>query len=272
MPFITAADGTQLAYEDYGSGPAVVFIAGWALSADMWEYQVPWCVSAAYRCVLLDRRGHARSDRPSTGYDLDTLSDDIAALLHQLDLRDVTLVGHSFGGVEVAHHLVRHGSERVARAVFLASTLPSLRQSEANPDGLPQEAIDATMAALRRDRPKWLHDNGQAYFATHLGNDVSPALVDATVRQCLDVAPMAALAVQETNCAAAHEDELAELDLPVLVLHGAADASAPVHITGRRTAALVPGAVYREYPTAGHGLYVTHAEAINTEIAEFIKA
>ncbi|GAA5031610.1 alpha/beta fold hydrolase [Actinopolymorpha pittospori] len=272
MPFITAADGTLLAYEDYGSGPTVVFIAGWALSADMWEHQVPWFVSAGHRCVLLDRRGHARSQRPSTGYDLDTLSDDIAALLDQLDLRDVTLVGHSFGGVEVAHHLSRHGSGRVARAVFLAACLPSMRRSEANPDGLPQEVIDATMAALRADRQKWLHDGSQAFFATHLGNDVSPALIDDAIRQCLNVAPMAALAVQETNLAAAHEVELAELDLPVLVLHGAADASALVQITGRRTAAIVPGAVYREYPTAGHGLYITHAETINADIAEFIKA
>lgn len=271
MPFVTAADGTRLAYEDYGTGAPIVFVAGWSLSSDMWDHQVPWFVDAGFRCVLLDRRGHARSDRPSTGYDLDTLSDDIAVLLEALDLRDVTLVGHSFGGVEVAHHLGRHGTDRVARAVFLAATLPSLRRSDANPDGLPAEAIEATLATLRADRPNWLHAQSQAYFATHL-NAVSPATVEYGVRQCLDVSAMAALAVQETNLSASHEDLLPTLELPVLVLHGSVDASAPVHVTGRRTAAAIPGAVYREYATAGHGLYVTHAEAVNTDIHTFLTA
>ncbi|BCJ27891.1 alpha/beta fold hydrolase [Actinocatenispora sera] len=272
MASVTATDGTRLAYEEYGVGAPMVFIAGWSLSADMWEHQVPRFVAEGYRCVMLDRRGHARSERPSGGYDLDMLSDDIHSLLTELDLRDVTIIGHSFGGVEVAHYLARHGSERIARAVFLAACLPSMKRSEANPEGVPPEAIELTMAELRADRPKWLAKSAQAYFATHLFNDVSPALIDDTVRQCLNVAPMAAFTLQEANLNAAHEDTLPDIDVPVLVLHGAADASAPVHFTGRRTAAAIPGCVYHEYPTAGHGLYVTHADVVNTDILDFVKA
>lgn len=272
MASVTATDGTRLAYEEYGVGAPIVFIAGWSLSADMWEHQVPRFVAEGYRCVMLDRRGHARSERPSGGYDLDTLSDDIHTLLTELDLRDVTIVGHSFGGVEVAHYLARHGSDRIARAVLLAACLPSLKRSAANPEGVPPEAVELTMAELRADRPKWLSKSAQAYFATHLFNDVSPALIDDTIRQCLNVAPMAAFAVQEACLNAAHEDTLPNIDVPVLVLHGAADTSAPVHFTGRRTAAAIPGCVYHEYPTAGHGLYVTHADAVNTDILDFVKA
>ncbi|GAA2760733.1 alpha/beta fold hydrolase [Actinopolymorpha rutila] len=271
MPFFSTADGTRLAYEDYGTGSPIVFVAGWSLSADMWEYQLPRFVDEGYRCVLLDRRGHARSERPSTGYDLDTLSADIAALLEHLDLREVTLVAHSFGGVESAHYLGAYGTERVSRAVFLAACLPSMRRSEANPDGLPQEAIDATMASLRADRTRWLYNGGQAYFATQLGNTVMPAMIEDTIRQCMNTAPMAAIWLQQVNLNAAHEDDLAKLDIPVLVLHGAADASAPVHLTGRRTAAVIPNCVYREYPRAGHGLYVTHADAVNADILNFIR-
>lgn len=270
MPYVTASDGTRLAYEDYGTGAPVVFVAGWALGADMWEFQVPRFLEEGYRCVLRDRRGHARSDRPSTGYDMDTLADDLAVLLDALDLRDVTLVAHSFGGVEVAHYLGRHGSARIARVVLVAACLPSMRRSAANPEGVPAELCAASIASLRADRYKWLADRSQAYFATHLGNDVSPALVDATVRQCLDVAPYAALRVQEVNLTTAHEDVLPTIDVPVLVVHGDADASAPVHITGRRTAKAIPGAVYHEYAAAGHGLYVTHAERLNGDILDFM--
>ncbi|MGA8113184.1 MAG: alpha/beta hydrolase [Actinocatenispora sp.] len=272
MPFIETRDGTRLAYEDYGTGTPIVFVAGWSLGADMWEYQVPFFLRHGYRCVLVDRRGHGRSDRASTGYDVDTLAEDLADLITHLDLRGATLVGHSFGGVEIAHYLDRHPSGRVDRAVFVAACLPSMRRSAANPDGLGDEVIEATLASLRADRPRWLADRGQSYFATHLGNTVSPALIDETVRQCLTASPVAAIQVQEANLAASHESELDRLDLPTLVVHGDADASAPVDLTGRRTAKALPGCVYREYPGAGHGLYVTHAAALNGDILDFLRS
>jgi pimeloyl-ACP methyl ester carboxylesterase len=137
MPFFETTDGTRLAYEDYGTGAPIVFAASWALDADMWEYQVPFFLDNGYRCVPLDRRGHGRSDRPSGGYDLDTLADDLAELVERLDLSDITLVGHSAGGAEVARYLARHGEERVARVVFASATIPFLKQTADNPDGAP---------------------------------------------------------------------------------------------------------------------------------------
>ncbi|MEU7891140.1 alpha/beta hydrolase, partial [Microbispora bryophytorum] len=136
MPFYDAADGTRLAYEDYGTGEPIVFVASWSLASDMWEYQVPFFVEEGYRCVLLDRRGHGGSDRPGTGYDFDTLADDIAGLIEYLDLRDVTIVGHSTGGAEVARYLARHGEDRVARVAFVSAMLPFVMRTEDNPEGL----------------------------------------------------------------------------------------------------------------------------------------
>jgi non-heme chloroperoxidase len=271
MPYFTGSDGTQLAYEDHGTGRPLVLLAGWTLAADMWEYQVPFLVEAGYRCVLLDRRGHGRSDSPSGGYDLDTLADDVAALVEHLDLRDVTLVGHSNGAGECVRYLARHGEERVAAVAFVCGTGPYQEQTEDNPDGLPEALVEAAIAAFRRDRPKFFADRAQGYYATHLFNDVSPALIELGVRQCLLANPVAAVEFWRAAYHADHRADLRAITVPALVVHGAADQSADVARTGRRTAALVPGAVYREYPTAGHGLYVTHRDQLNADLIELVE-
>ncbi len=266
MPYFETTDRVRLAYEDHGSGRPVVFLASWTLASDMWEYQLPFLVEEGFRCVLLDRRGHGRSDRPSTGYDLDTLADDVAALIGHLDLRDVTLVGHSAGGAEAARYLARHGEERIAGVAFVSAVLPFLLQTDDNPEGLPGELGEAAVAQFRSDRPRWFADRAQGFFATHLGNDVSPALIDHTMRRCLDTSPIATVAMWRSVFRTDHRASLREITVPALVVHGAADQSALVAMTGRRTAALVPGAVYEEYPTGGHGLYVTHRDRLTADL------
>lgn len=270
MPFFETRDGVRLAYEDYGSGAPVMFVAGWVLNADMWEYQVPCFLERGYRCVLPDRRGHGRSDRPPGGYDIDTRADDLAALIEHLDLWEITLVAHSAGGGEAARYLARHGQGRVARVAFLAAVLPFLKQADDNPAGLPQAACDEAVAQFRRDRPKWFADRAQGYFATHLGHDASPALIENEVRRCLSASPVATAEMWKSSFHADHRDDVRAITVPVLIIHGAADQSAPVDLTGRRTAKLVPGCVYNEYPAAGHGLYVTHAEQVNADLVKFI--
>jgi non-heme chloroperoxidase len=272
MPFFATGDGTRLAYEDYGAGAPVVFVAGWVLNADMWEYQVPFFLERGFRCVLPDRRGHGRSDRPASGYDIDTRADDLAALIAHLDLRDITLVTHSAGGGEAARYLTRHGDGRVARVAFLAATLPFLKLTDDNPGGLPQAACDEAVAQFHRDRPKWFADRAQGYFATHLGNDVSPALIDNELRRCLSAAPLATAEMFKWSFRTDFREELRAITVPALIIHGVPDQSAPIEITSRRTAKLMPGSTYKEYPTAGHGLYVTHAEQINADLLEFMTA
>jgi pimeloyl-ACP methyl ester carboxylesterase len=275
MPHFTTTDGTRLAYEDHdmgaGDGEPIVFVASWVLDADMWEYQIPFFAERGYRCIALDRRGHGRSDRPSTGYDIDTTADDLAALLEHLDLSGVTLVGHSFGGAEVARYLARHGEDRVARVAFVSAVVPFLKQAEDNPDGLPEAALDAVLGQLRTDRPKWFARQAQVWYATHLGNEVSPALIDWTLGKCLSASPWATTQLFRSMFHADHRAGLREITVPSLVVHGAADTSAPVELTGRRTAQLVQGCRYVEYPTAGHGLFVTHAEQLNAELLELLK-
>ncbi|MGD3110602.1 alpha/beta fold hydrolase [Streptomyces sp. YGL11-2] len=269
--FFEGHDGTRLWYEDYGQGETLVFVSSAMLPTDMWEYQIPFFVERGFRCVAFDRRGHGRSDRPSSGYDYDSTADDLAALLEHLDLREVTLVGHSMGGAEIARLLARHGSGRVARAAFVAAMLPFLKLTDDNPYGVPQAAFEASLALLRTDRPRWMARQAQVFFATHLGNnDISPLMVDFTIAQCLSCAPYATLQVQRAIFHTDHRAGLRGIDVPTLIVHGAADFTAPVDVTGRRTAELIPGAVYKEYPTAGHGIYASHHAQLNADLLEFL--
>lgn len=194
----------------------------------------------------------------------------MAALIEHLELTNIALFGHSIGGAEAAHYLTRHGTARVTRVAFIASFLPFLKQTPDNPDGLPEQALQATVRQWRSDRPKWFVDRAQGFFATHLGNDVSPALIDLTVRQCLSASPMATTEVFRSSFHADHRQSLRSIDTPALVVHGVADQSVPVQITGRRTAELLPHASYVEYPTAGHGLYVTHHDQLNNDLLSFL--
>ncbi|MGC3001234.1 alpha/beta fold hydrolase [Streptomyces sp. G35A] len=267
--FVQTPDGTRLAYEDHGQGPPIVFVAGWVLDSDMWEYQIPFFVERGHRCVTFDRRGHGRSDRPSTGYDPDTGADDLAALLEHLDLSDVILVGHSAGSAEIARYLARHGEDRVAGAAFVSTILPFLELTDDNPEGVPEAALQATLQAFRTDRPKWFARQAQIWFATHL-NEVSQATIEHTVARCLSASPWATTRLLAENFHADHRDSLRKISVPTLVVHGTVDSSAPIDTTGRRTAKLIAGAVFKEYPTASHGLYFTHKEELNADLQDFI--
>lgn len=155
MPYCETGDGTRLFSTDWGAGPPVVFLHSWAFSADMGEYQTMYLVARGLRCIAYDRRGHGRSDQPGYGYDYDTRADDLAALLAHLDLRGVTLVGHSMGGAEIVRYLSRHGDDRIARVALVSAVLPFLLRTADTLDGGDRGVFDAARAAMRSDFPRW---------------------------------------------------------------------------------------------------------------------
>ncbi|MFB7720539.1 MULTISPECIES: alpha/beta fold hydrolase [unclassified Nocardia] len=272
MPYFQTTDGTTLAYEEYGTGAPLVFIAGWSLHADMWEYQLHYFVERGYRCILLDRRGHGRSDRPAAGYDVNTRADDIAALIAHLDLNDFTMVAHSAGGAEVVRYLARHGQDRVNRIALLAPAIPYMLQTEDNPVGAPRAAFEASAAQLKSDRPQWFAERAQGYFATHLRRGTSQAVIDMEIQRCLSASPYATIAVQRDLFHSDHRPDVAAVTVPFLLLHGLADQSIPIEISSHQAVKLAPHAVLKEYWDAGHGLYITHAAEVNAEILEFLKS
>ncbi|MFI1915737.1 alpha/beta fold hydrolase [Nocardia sp. NPDC020380] len=272
MPtYQSPSDGTTLAYQDYGTGTPIVFVAGWSLYSDMWEYQLHYFLEQGYRCILPDRRGHGRSDIPSGGYDIDTRADDLAALIDLLDLRDVTLVAHSTGGGEVVRYLNRHGSERITRTALLAPAIPFMLQTEDNPVGVPPALAEETLRQLRTDRPQWFADRAQGYFATHLRPGTSQAMIDEEMKRCLSTPPHVALTVQREALMTDYRADVAALRIPTLILHGLVDQSIPIELSSHQAVKLAPHIVLKEYWDAGHGLYLTHQDEMNSEIHAFIK-
>ncbi len=266
---IETRDGQHLFCKDWGSGAAVVFLAGWALPSDMWDYQMVPLSEQGLRCVAYDRRGHGRSSSPGAGYDYDTLADDLAAVLDALDVRDVTLVGMSMAGGEMVRYLTRHSARRIARLVFVATAAtPLLAQTAANPTGIPAERFEAFRRnILLRDYPKWLEDNRQPFFVAH----TSPQMQEWVRSMMLGASMKAIIECHRSMTSTDFRSELRKIDIPTLVIHGDRDVSAPLELTGRPTATLIPGAELRVYEGAPHGLFLTHMTRLADDIRSFAK-
>ena len=273
MPFLKTADGTDLFFKDWGSGRPVVFVHGWPLHADMWEYQMVPMVRSGLRTVAADRRGFGRSGQPGGGYDYDVLADDLAVLLDTLDLRDVTLVGFSMGGGEVVRYLARHGDARVSRIALVAAVTPFLEKTPDNPDGVDRSVFDQMIEQLGNDRPHFLASFGKAFFgAGLLSSPVSAELLEWCGDMALLGSPLATLDCVRAFSATDFRADLAAIRVPTLVIHGTADSTVPTEVSGRRTAASIAGARLVEYPGAPHGLFYTERNKLNADLLAFIGA
>src|SRR4051812_32382724 len=179
MSIVTMKDGTEIYYKDWGVGPAVTMSHGWPLSADAWDGQMLFLAQNGFRVIAHDRRGHGRSTQTSSGNDMNTYADDLATLIETLDLDDITVVGHSTGGGEVARYIGRHGTARVAKAVLISAVPPALAASDTNPDGLPVEAFDAIRGGLFADRSEFYKGLAlQFYGANRRDSNVSQGILD----------------------------------------------------------------------------------------------
>lgn len=266
---VHAADGAELAVRIWGpdQGPTVLFVNAWACPMRMWDAQVAALTEAGVRCVNFDRRGHGASQDPGRGYDMETLAGDIAAVAEGLDLRGITLVGHSMGGAESIRYLAGHDQGRVVRAVLLAPAAPFLTRTADNPFGAPAEYHAGLRAQWAADFPKWLSENAPPFYTSQ----TSPEAVAAGVRMLLECPLPVALACNRALAATDLRGDCRKVAAPVHVVHGDADVSAPLEITGRRVAALIPGARLTVVPGAPHGLFTTHAEVVNRVILEAVR-
>src|SRR5262245_47336144 len=176
---ITAKDGTPIYYKDWGRGPVVTFSHGWPLNADAWDGQMNFLAQQGFRVIAHDRRGHGRSGQASSGNDMNGYADDLAAVVETLDLKNVTMVGHSTGGGEVARYIGRHGTKRVAKAVLIGAVPPIMLKTAANPDGLPIEVFDGLRAALAKDRAQFYKEFAVPFYgANRAGAKVSQGTLD----------------------------------------------------------------------------------------------
>jgi non-heme chloroperoxidase len=272
MPFVTGAGGTSLFTSAWGDGRPVVFLASAGSSSMMWDYQRVHLVDNGFRAIAYDRRGHGRSDAPGIGYDYDTLADDLAAVLDFHDVRDAVLVAHSMSGGEVVRYLSRHGSARVAKIVLVATTLPFPAWAEDNPDGVPQEATDGLREWWKRDFAQWADELAPPFFGAGLpGCDVSDALQAQVIVDFLHTPLWVHLACNRTIMTTDFRDELRDIAVPTLIVHGDTDVSIPIELSGHRQAELIPGSELIVYENAPHGLYLTHRDRLNADLVQFAK-
>jgi non-heme chloroperoxidase len=275
MPFIQSAQNknepVNIYYEDLGTGKPVVFIHGWPLSGSMWEYQVTQLPQLGLRCIIYDRRGFGKSDRPFTGYDYNTLAGDLKSLLDELDLTDVTLVGFSMGGGEIAKYFSLYGDARVAKVVFISAVVPYLLKTNDNPDGVPQEAFEKKRKAMMDDRPSYLENfNKDFYGVTPDHHPVSEAYLSAALNKAMDASPVSAIECSKSFSSTDFREDLKKINVPTLIIHGDKDKTVPIKITSEKTAKLIKDSVLHVYEGAPHGLWFTHKEKLNKDLLEFI--
>ena len=271
MAFIQTDDGTQLYYNDWGSGRPVVLVHGWPLSADMWSDQAVFLAEQGLRVVAYDRRGFGRSSQPWSGYDYDTLAADLSKVMTELDLRDAALVGFSMGGGEVARYLGRHGGERVAKAALVSAVTPYLLKTPDNPAGVDKSVFDAILEGLHKDRPHFMAGFGAAFF----GNSLLDKKVSAeTLQWALQMAMQGSLrATLECAKAFAMTDfrpDMAAFTMPTLIIHGTGDKTVPMESSADEAAKLVPSARYIRYDGEPHGLHATAKDRLNQDLLDFI--
>jgi len=270
---ITAADGTQLYYKDWGSGPPVILCHGWPLSSDSWEAQMLFLASQGFRSVAHDRRGHGRSSQAWLGNHMDQYADDLATVIETLNLRDAVLVGFSTGGGEVARYIGRHGTRRIAKVVLVSAVTPLMLKTEKNPKGLPIEAFDEIRAAQRANRSQFYKDlpAGPFYGFNRPGAKPSQGLIDEWWREGMQGGAHntyeSIKAFSETD----FTEDLKKIDVPTLIVHGDDDQIVPIEAAGRAAAKLVPNSTLVVYPGAPHGLPQTHQERFNADLLAFIR-
>jgi pimeloyl-ACP methyl ester carboxylesterase len=265
---IETKDGTRLAVDVWGSGRPVVLLHAWGLAAHMWDAQLPALLGAGLQVVTIDQRGHGRSDRPTDGYDLDTMAADVITVLDALDLDDVVLVGQSMGGAVAAHAVGGLGTPRVTRLVLSAPTTPCLTLGPRNDLGLPAEALAANRAAMAADFGAWLDANTAGYWGP--GEDRSPQHTAWTLRTLYETPLPVLLATNEAIASADLRAEIAAVGVPTLVVHGDHDRSAPLALTGEPTARLLRDGRLVVIEGAGHGLYTSFAARWNEVVVSFI--
>lgn len=273
--FIVTHDGVRLYYKDWGpkNGPVVTLSHGWPLSSDSWESQMIFLASKGYRVVAHDRRGHGRSSQPWDGNDMNHYADDLAAVIEALDLKDVTAVGFSTGGGEVARYIGRHGTGRIKKAVLVSAVPPLMLKTADNPGGTPIEVYDNIRQASLDNRSQLYLDiaAGPFYGFNRPSAEISQGLIDSWWSQGMQAGHKNTFDSIAAFSATDFREDLKKFDVPTLVVHGDDDQIVPLESSGKASAARIKGAKLIVYPGAPHGLTDTHKDRFNQDLLEFLR-
>lgn len=272
MPYAKARDGCMLYYKDWGSGDPIILLHGWPLSGDTWDSAARRLAQEGHRVIFPDRRGFGRSDQPYQGYDYDTLTDDVAAVLEDAGVSEpVGIAGFSMGGGEVARFVSRQGKGRVSRAALISSVVPLVMQRDDNPDGVPQSKLDTIMEQLKEDRAKFMTTFlDQFYGMGYITQSVSDEVIDNSWRQAMMAGEWPTIAAAQAWSQTDFRPDLpAFAGIPTLIIHGTADQNVPIDASGRAAAKAIPDATFIEYDGSPHGLVETEKDRFCDDLANF---
>jgi len=276
MPYIKKnpenVSSVNIFYEDLGAGKPVILIHGWPVSHEMWEYQVSSLVYSGYRVIAYDRRGFGQSDKPWTGYDYDTLADDLNELITVLQLTDVTLVGFSMGGGEVVRYLSRYGSSKISKAVLISTVVPLMLKTEDHEEGVPAEVFDEMVFNIHKDRPAFLSEFGKQFFSEGvLNKPVSQEIQNWMHNLAVVSSPKATVDCIRSFSETDFRADLNAIDIPLMIIHGNDDKIVPLQATSEITSKTLPDAAYYILEDASHGLFITHKDEVNQLLINFLK-
>ena len=273
---VTTQDGVELYYKDWGpkNGQVVMFSHGWPLNSDSWESQMQFLAEKGYRVIAHDRRGHGRSSQPWDGNDMDHYADDLSAVIKALKVKDVTLVGFSTGGGEVARYIGRHGTKLVKKAALISAVPPIMVKTEWNPNGVPISVFDGIREASNKDRSQLYLDiaSGPFFGFNREGAKPSQGMIQSFWRQGMTAGAKNTYDSIAAFSATDFREDLAKFDVPTLVVHGDDDQLVPIETTGKASAALIKNSKLIIYKGAPHGLADTHKEQLNQDLLNFLQA
>lgn len=271
MKHITTKDNTSLYVKVWGTGRPVILIHGWPLSADSWDTQAMALAKNGFQAIAYDRRGFGRSSQPWTGYEYDTLADDLAAVIEQTGARDAALVGFSMGGGEVARYLSRHSGKSVRKVALVSSVVPYLLKTDSNPDGVDQSVFDKMAEQMQADRAAFF----AAFFKQFYGVGVISHPVSQEVLEWSRAVAMQASLKATLDCAKAFattdfRPDLPAFTVPTLIIHGTSDKTVPIEATGRAAHKAITQSQLIEYDGAPHGLSVTEQDRLSQDLIQFL--
>jgi non-heme chloroperoxidase len=273
VTLFSANDGAEIYYKDWGMGEPIVFSHGWPLNADAWDAQMLFFGQQGYRVIAHDRRSHGRSAQTWDRNDYDKWAEDLAGLIEQLDLKNVTLVAHSMGGGEIARYVGRYGTSRLAKMVFIGAVPPLMVQTDNNPDGLPLSVFDGLRAGLVENRSQFYKDTSTAFFGYNRPNaKVSEAVRDQFWRLGMQSGVKASYDCIEQFSETDFTEDLKKIDVPALFMHGEDDQIVPYQDASVLAANLVQNGTLKIYPEFSHGMAITEAETINADLLAFIRS
>jgi len=273
MNTIKVKDGTEIFYKDWGTGQPIVFHHGWPLSGDDWDAQMMFFLSRGFRVIAHDRRGHGRSTQTDKGHDMDTYAADVAELTKALDLKNAIHVGHSTGGGEVIRYVAKHGKGRVAKAVLVSAIAPTMVKTDDNPDGIPMSVFDEIRLNTATRRQEYFKDFTIPFFGYNReGSNPSQGIRDNWWRQGMMGAIKAQYDCVKVFSETDFTDDLKNVDIPVLLLHGEDDQITPFELTAVKAIKLLKNGTLISYPGFPHGMPNTEAATINEDLLAFIKA